>query len=366
MKHEPGGARSPYVLALPDGRLQCEVCPRECKLHDGQSGFCFVRKRSGASIELSTYGRTTGLCVDPIEKKPLNHFFPGTPVLSFGTVGCNLSCRYCQNWTITRSREIGDLSEKASPEQIAALARETGCRSVAFTYNDPVIFTEFAIDTAAACHELGIKTVAVTAGYLKAKARAGFFRHMDAANIDLKSFSEDFYWRLSGGHLRPVLDTLVYVKHETSVWLEITNLIIPGLNDSIAEIESLTRWVGEHLGPEVPLHFSAFHPDGRLLNVPPTPHATLAMAREIALKNGLQNVYLGNVADRKGASTFCTGCGEIVIGRAGYQITSWNLDEKGRCIFCTRQCPGYFDAEPGTWGSKRRPVRIRDAAPAFV
>ncbi|MCK6685753.1 MAG: AmmeMemoRadiSam system radical SAM enzyme, partial [Thermoanaerobaculia bacterium] len=228
----------PFVEPLADGRLQCNLCPRECKLHEGQSGFCFVRTRKGARIELSAYGRTTGLCVDPIEKKPLYHFLPGSAVLSFGTAGCNLGCRYCQNWTITRSREWSILSERASPRQVAEAAVRTGCKSVAFTYNDPAIFMEFAIDVAQACHERGIKTVAVTAGYMKPEARELFYRHIDAANVDLKAFSEDFYKNLTGGHLRPVLDTLLYLKNETRVWLEVTNLVIPGYNDSIEGLES--------------------------------------------------------------------------------------------------------------------------------
>jgi pyruvate formate lyase activating enzyme len=311
-----------------------------------------VRRRTGDRVELAAYGRTTGLCVDPIEKKPLYHFLPGSAVLSFGTAGCNLGCRYCQNWTITRSREWSTLSEEATPDQIAAAAVQTGCRSVAYTYNDPAIFMEFAIDVSEACHERGIRTVAVTAGYMKPEARKLFFRYIDGANVDLKGFSEEFYVKLTGGHLRPVLDTLLYLRNETSVWLEITNLVIPGHNDSPAEFDAMTRWVSEHLGPETPLHFTAFHPDGKMLDVPHTPLATLAAAREIATKNGLQNVYLGNVQDRRGASTICAGCGEIVIGRVGFSVTAWNLTETGR-----------FEREPGSWGSRRRPVRILEVAP---
>ena len=214
--------------ALKDGRVQCDVCPRACKLHEGQRGLCFVRARKKDQIVLTTYGRSSGYCVDPIEKKPLNHFLPGTPVLSFGTAGCNLACRFCQNWDISKSREIDTLADAASPEAIARAAGELGCRSVAFTYNDPVIFMEYAIDVAQACRESGVKSVAVTAGYMNEAPRVEFYRHMDAANVDLKGFDENFYRKLCAGELRPVLDTLLHLRHETDVWFEITNLIIPG------------------------------------------------------------------------------------------------------------------------------------------
>lgn len=281
---------------LEDGRLQCDVCPRECRLRDGQRGLCFVRKNEGRRIVLTTYGRSSGYCVDPIEKKPLNHFLPGTSVLSFGTAGCNLTCRFCQNWDISKSREMDRLMDRADPETIAEAADRLGCRSVAFTYNDPVIFHEYAVDVADACRERGVHPVAVTAGYQKPEARAEFYRSMDAANVDLKGFSESFYRDLCTGSLEPVLDTLRYLKHETGVWLEITNLLIPGANDSDAEIEAMTAWVVEALGPDVPMHFTAFHPDFRMRDRPPTPPATLARARQIALKNGVRHAYTGNVS----------------------------------------------------------------------
>ena len=267
-----------YWHTLEDGRAQCDVCPRYCKLHEGQRGLCFVRANREGEIVLTTYGRSSGFCVDPIEKKPLNHFMPGTPVLSFGTAGCNLACRFCQNWDISKSREVDTLADEASPEKIARVARELGCRSVAFTYNDPVIFLEYAIDVAKACRALGIKTVAVTAGYISEEPRLEFFDHMDAANVDLKAFTDRFYWKLCGGHLQPVLDTLVYLKHETPVWFELTTLLIPGENDSDAELEEMTQWVVEHLGPDVPMHFTAFHPDWKMLDTPPTPAETLSRA----------------------------------------------------------------------------------------
>jgi len=304
-----------YWHALEDGRVQCDLCPRLCKLHEGQRGFCFVRACRDGQVVLTTYGRSSGFCVDPVEKKPLYHFLPGTPVLSFGTAGCNLGCRFCQNWDISKSREIDTLADEASPEAIADAAVRSGCRGVAFTYNDPVIFHEYAIDVAAACRARGLKAIAVTAGEVCPEPRAEFYRHMDAANVDLKGFTQEFYHDVCAGHLQPVLDTLVYLKQQTSVWLEVTTLLIPGLNDSEAELEAMTSWFAENLGPDVPLHFTAFHPDFRMTDRPPTLPATLRRARQIARLNGLRQVYVGNVHDPEGDSTYCHGCGELLIGR---------------------------------------------------
>jgi len=338
--------------------VQCDVCPRACKLKDGQRGLCFVRACEDGAIVLTTYGRSSGFCIDPIEKKPLNHFLPGTPVLSFGTAGCNLACKFCQNWDISKSREVDTLADAASPAQLARTAVDLGCRSVAFTYNDPVIFMEYAIDVAQACRAWGIKSVAVTAGYICDEPRREFYSHMDAANVDLKAFSEHFYRHVTGSHLQPVLDTLVYLRHETDVWFEITTLLIPDENDSPSEIDSMTRWIAENLGTDVPLHFTAFHPDWKMLDKPHTPPATLTRSREIGLANGLKYVYTGNVHDQKGGSTYCSQCGEVLIGRDWYVLKGWNLTETGRCRRCNTQCPGVFEARPGTWGAKRRAVRM--------
>ena len=321
-----------------------------------------MRAREGDQIVLTSYGRSSGFCVDPIEKKPLNHFLPGTAVLSFGTAGCNLGCRFCQNWDISKSREIDTLADAASPEELARAARALGCRSVAFTYNDPVIFHEYAIDVAQACRQAGIKSVAVTAGYVCAEPRAEFYRYMDAANVDLKGFTEDFYRRITGGQLQAVLETLEYVRHETDVWLEITTLLIPDLNDSSEEIDRLSRWVRDRLGPDVPLHFTAFHPDWKLRDRGPTPPATLSRARGIALANGLQYVYTGNVHDPEGESTYCHGCGQRVVGRDWHVITDWDLTDEGRCRSCGTPCGGVFDGPPGDWGARRLPVRLADFA----
>ncbi len=347
-----------YWHRLEGGRVQCDLCPRFCKLHDGQRGMCFVRACEGGEVVLTTYGRSSGFCVDPVEKKPLNHFLPGTPILSFGTAGCNLACRFCQNWDISKSREIDTLADSASPEGIAAAAERLGCRSVAFTYNDPVIFHEYAIDVAQACHERGIRAVAVTAGYMCAEPRVEFYRHMDAANVDLKAFTDRFYHELCAARLEPVLETLRYIRHETDVWLEITNLVIPGENDTDEELEGLSRWVVEELGPDVPLHFTAFHPDWKMFDAPPTPPATLRRARQIARANGARYVYTGNVRDLEGGTTYCHGCGAPLIVRDGYTIDAWALTADGRCVACRAECAGVFDGPPGAWGTRRQPVTL--------
>ncbi len=361
--------RSPHTVAgrhwhrLDDGRIQCDVCPRYCKLHDGQRGPCFVRAAAGGQVVLTSYGHSSGFCVDPIEKKPLNHFLPGTPVLSFGTAGCNLTCKFCQNWDMSKSREMDTLADAASPETLARAAVDLGCRSIAYTYNDPVIFLEYAIDVAKACREQGIRSVAVSAGYVTPEAGREFFAHMDAANIDLKGFTEDFYRTLCSAHLQPVLDTLMYLRHETDVWIEITTLLIPGHNDSEAEIAAECRWMFENLGPDVPLHFSAFHPDWRMRDVMRTPHKILGRARRIALDAGLRYVYVGNVHDHAESSTYCHACGEMLIGRDWYVLDHWALTADGRCGNCGTAMAGVIEGPPGDWGAKRQPVRLANFEP---
>jgi pyruvate formate lyase activating enzyme len=350
-----------YWRRLEDGRIRCEVCPRFCTLREGQRGLCFVRARQADEIVLTTYGRSSGFCVDPIEKKPLNHFLPGTSVLSFGTEGCNLSCLYCQNWDISKSREVAKLADKAAPEVIAKAAKELQCRSVAFTYNDPTIFLEYAVDVAQACHEVGVAAVAVTAGYICDRPRAELYREIDAANVDLKAFDEKFYREITGSHLKPVLETLVYLKKHTSVWLEVTNLVIPGYNDSEQELDAMTRWVFENLGPDVPMHFSAFHPDWKMKSVLPTPPATLSRARSIARRNGVRYAYTGNIRHKEGEETSCHACGARLIGRDGYELVEWNL-HNGRCLQCGTPCAGVFENEPGRWGARRLPVWLSDFA----
>ena len=349
-----------YWHRLDDGRIQCDLCPRFCRLRDAQRGLCFVRAREGDEMVLTTYGRSSGFCVDPIEKKPLNHFLPGTPILSFGTAGCNLACKFCQNWDISKSRETDTLADAASPETIARAAQQLGCSSVAFTYNDPVIFLEYAVDVAQACHEVGLKAVAVTAGAICPDPRVEFYQHMDAANVDLKAFTERFYKQICAAELQPVLETLEYVKHETDVWFEITNLLIPDENDSDAEIDAMTQWVVEKLGPDVPMHFTAFHPDWKMLDKSRTPSSTLSRARRIAVDNGVRHAYTGNVHDEDGGSSYCHQCGHKLIGRDWYVLTEWNLTADGQCPDCGAPCSGVFAGAPGTWGSRRLPVRLKD------
>jgi pyruvate formate lyase activating enzyme len=344
--------------AIEDGRIQCDLCPRDCRLHEGQRGLCFVRQRRGDAMVLTTYGRSSGFCIDPIEKKPLNHFYPGSSVLSFGTAGCNLACKFCQNWDISKSREMDRLMDQASPESIARAALERGSASVAFTYNDPVIFAEYAMDTADACHAVGVKTVAVTAGYIHDAPRREFFDRMDAANVDLKGFTDEFYFKQTGARLAPVLDTLQYIANETDCWLELTTLLIPGHNDSESELRAMTRWVADHLGLDVPLHFTAFHPDYRMEEVAPTPASTLRLARRVAMDNGLRHVYTGNVHDREGGTTVCTGCGAPLIVRDWHAILDYALTDDGACRHCATPVAGRFGRYQPSFGRRRIPVRI--------
>jgi pyruvate formate lyase activating enzyme len=354
------GERHParYWHRLEDGRLQCDLCPRDCKLHEGQRGACFVRGMAGDEMVLTTYGRSSGFCIDPIEKKPLNHFYPGSSAFSFGTAGCNLACKFCQNWDISKSRDMDRLMDQAAPEAIARAAKAHGSRSVAFTYNDPAIFLEYALDTADACHALSIDTVAVTAGYMHDAPRREFYAKMDAANIDLKGFTEDFYVKLTGAHLQPVLDTLAYVHHDTGCWMEITTLLIPGHNDSDQEIRALSAWVARELGPDVPLHFTAFHPDWKMPDVPPTPAATLTQARRIALDAGLHYVYTGNVHDSEGGTTCCPCCHHALIERDWYVIRHYDVSPQGACPQCGTTIAGRFGEFSQPFGARRIPVSM--------
>lgn len=342
-----------------DDKVMCDLCPRACVLKEGDRGFCFVRRNENQKMVLTTYGKSTGFCVDPVEKKPLNHFLPGSSILSFGTAGCNLGCRFCQNWSISKAREIELLSEDASPEQVAKAALKLGCRSVAFTYNDPVIWAEYAIDTAKACHELGIKAVAVTAGYITDEARPEFYSVMDAANVDLKAFTEMFYQRLTLSHIEPVLNTLRWLKEESNVWFEITNLVIPEENDSADEIARMCDWIVKNVGPDVPVHFTAFHPDFKLQHRGPTPPATLHRAREQALAAGIRYVYTGNIVSKNSHSTYCHECGKLVIERDWYNIGKYKMKDN-RCAHCNTVIPGVFEEPENVWGRKRMAVRFLD------
>jgi len=355
---EKNTIKTKYWHKLDDGRIQCDLCPRFCKLHEQQRGLCFIRQNINQQIVLTSYGRSSGFCIDPIEKKPLNHFYPGSSVFSFGTAGCNLACKFCQNWDISKSREMDTLMDQASPEAIAKAAFNHGCKSVAYTYNDPVIFHEYAIDTAQACRELGLKSVAVSAGYVCEKPRAEFYQMMDAANIDLKAFNDNFYHKITGSHLQPVLETIKYIKQETNVWLELTTLLIPGENDSEQELQEMTQWVVENLGADVPMHFSAFHPDWKMRDRARTPSSTLLKARSIALKNGVHYAYIGNAHDKAADSTYCHHCGQLLIGRDWYQLSEWNLNADGTCVACSTPCAGLFDPKAGTWGAQRQVIKM--------
>ena len=341
-----------------DQRIQCDLCPRDCKLHEGQRGACFVRKMSGGKMDLTTYGRSSGFCIDPIEKKPLHNFYPGSSVFSFGTAGCNLACKFCQNWDISKSKDMDRLMDAASPDGIAGAAAAYGAQSVAFTYNDPVVFAEYAIDTALACRQRDIKAVAVTAGYIHPEPAKEFYAVMDAANVDLKGFTDEFYIKLCGGRLQPVLDLLSYIHHQTSCWLEITTLLIPGQNDSAQEVTALSEWVAGELGPDVPLHFTAFHPDWKLDHLPRTPLATLSQARRIAMDAGLRYVYTGNVHDTEGGTTFCPGCHAALIERDWYNIRHYDLPDDGRCPHCQTSIAGRFGKFGKPFGAQRIPVRL--------
>ena len=342
-------------------KVVCTLCPRRCHIPEGQRGFCFVRANVEGRLELTTYGRSSGFCIDPIEKKPLNHFLPGTAVLSLGTAGCNLGCKFCQNWDISKSRQMDRLAQEATPEAIVQAAQQTGCRSIAFTYNDPTIWAEYAIDIAKAARRQGVKTVAVTAGYISPEARREFYQWIDATNVDLKAFTETFYSKLTQTHLQPVLDTLKYIKRQTNVWLEITNLIIPGENDSPEETKLLCDWIVENLGDDVPVHFTAFHTDFKMMDHQPTPHETLNRARQQALESGIKYAYVGNVDDATRQSTYCPNCGIVLIERNWYQLGVYQIEE-GRCVGCGEMIPGVFEASPGQWGSKRVPIRVHKSS----
>ena len=347
-----------YWHKLDDGRVQCDLCPRYCRMREGQRGLCYVRGCENQQVVMYSYGRSSGFCIDPIEKKPLNHFYPGTSVLSLGTAGCNLACKFCQNWDISKSREMDTLANTAMPQQLAQAAQEYECQSVAFTYNDPVIFFEYAVDTALANRDRGIKSVAVSAGYITEAPREKFFSQMDAVNIDLKGFTESFYKKICGGQLQNVLETLLFIKHETDCWLEVTTLLIPGQNDSERELHALTDWYIENLGANTPLHFSAFFPQWKMTDINSTPAATLKMAREIAMAKGIDYVYTGNIVFPEGDSTYCPNCQRCVIERDRYQIGKWSLCSEGKCDYCGTKIAGVFADVPGDWGAKRQVVKI--------
>jgi pyruvate formate lyase activating enzyme len=340
-----------------DGRILCTLCPRACRMADGQAGFCFIRQNQGGRLVQLGYGRSSGFAIDPIEKKPLNHFYPGSSILSFGTAGCNLGCKFCQNWDISKARLDADGARPNDPEEVAAAAVAHGAPSIAYTYNDPVIWAEYVIDVARAARRRGIKNVLVTAGYVTEEARPELYADADAANVDLKGFTEDFYRKVCGSHLEPVLETLKWIRHHSDTWLEVTTLLIPGLNDGDDELKRLADWFFANLGPDVPLHFTAFHPDFKLTDRPPTPPATLRRARAIARAAGLRYVYVGNVHDGEGQTTTCVRCERPIIGRDWYAITRWEV-ERGACAHCGHPVPGRFGDAPVALRESFRRLRV--------
>jgi pyruvate formate lyase activating enzyme len=343
--------------AEPDGRILCTLCPRYCRMGEGQAGFCYIRKNVGGKLYSLGYGTSTGFAIDPVEKKPLNHFLPGSEILSFGTAGCNLGCRFCQNWSISKAKLDEAQSAKVTPEEVVRLAKRNRVPSIAFTYNDPVIWGEFVIDISRVARQEGIKSVMVTAGYITPEARPEVYRYIDAANVDLKAFSERFYHKVTFSHLDPVLDTLKWLKHETDIWFEITNLMIPGENDDPEETRQLCHWVVENLGDSVPLHFTAFHPDFKMTDKPRTPASTLKRARGIALAAGIKYCYVGNVLDDEGQTTYCPSCKKVLIRRSWHDIGEYNLH--GECCPCGTRIAGVFAAGSQLkprHGAPRRPL----------
>ncbi|GMR25695.1 MAG: AmmeMemoRadiSam system radical SAM enzyme [Ignavibacteria bacterium] len=322
-------------------KILCTLCPRYCKIGDGQPGFCYIRQNHNGKLYTLGYARPTGFAIDPIEKKPLNHFLPGTTVLSFGTAGCNLGCKFCQNWSMSKAKidELNSLN--VTPQEVVALAIKKGTPSIAYTYNDPTIFGEYVIDISMLAREAEIKSVMVTAGYIDKEARKDVYKYIDAANVDLKGFTEKFYWKTTSSHLEDVLETLVWLKNETDVWFEITTLLIPDENDSEQEIKSECDWILNNLGDTVPLHFTAFHPDFRMMDKENTPERTLTKAREIALSMGIKYCYVGNVHNFKGQTTFCPNCEETLIRRDWHTVISDSLIA-GRCNNCDYAIHGVF------------------------
>lgn len=325
-----------------NGKILCTLCPRYCTLGDGQTGFCFVRQNIEGKLYSIAYGRPTGFAIDPIEKKPLNHFLPGTDILSFGTAGCNLGCKFCQNWYSTKAKIDSIQSLNATPEDVIALAKKYSAPSIAYTYNDPTIFGEYVIDVSKLAREEDIKSVMVTAGYIDKNARKDIYKYVDAANVDLKAFTENFYFNLTSSHLSDVLDTLVWLKNETDVWIEITTLLIPDENDSPDEIKKMSEWIVSNLGEDVPLHFTAFHPDFKMQSKTRTPLSTLTRSRDIAIEEGVKYCYTGNVHDKIGHTTFCHICKEPIIVRDWHSVIS-NKIENGRCSKCKAKIPGIFE-----------------------
>ncbi len=322
-------------------KILCTLCPRYCKIGEGQPGFCFIRQNHGGKLYTIGYGKPTGFAIDPVEKKPLNHFYPGTSILSFGTAGCNLGCKFCQNWSISKAKLDNSNSLDSSPEDVINLAKQYNVPSIAYTYNDPTIFGEYVIDISKIAREEGINSVMVTAGYIDKNARKDVYQYIDAANVDLKGFTERFYHKLTFSSLSDVLDTLIWLKNETDIWFEITTLLIPGENDSSEEIQNECNWILQNLGDSVPLHFTAFHPDFKMRDKIRTPQSTLTTARNIAIKSGIKFCYIGNVHDLEGQTTYCPKCNTPLIKRDWHDVLMNKIND-GKCYKCQTIIPGTF------------------------
>ncbi len=318
--------------------VQCELCPKGCVVAPGQSGECRIRVNLEGRLRAVTYGYPCSVSIDPVEKKPLYHFLPGTTILSLATVGCNLHCKNCQNWEISQSNPEDIPAHHVPPEKVTLLARREACPSVAYTYTEPLAYYEYTLDSCAAARAAGIKNVLVTAGYINRKPMERLCRLVDAANIDLKAFSDKFYRDICGATLQPVLDTLVLAK-SMGVLVEVTNLVIPTLNDGDEHLKPLCRWIARNLGRETPLHFSRFSPRHRMKNLPPTPGATLDRAREIALAEGLHHVYIGNILRPDASNTRCRSCGKLLVERRGYTVLKNDVTD-GRCPGCKTEVYG--------------------------
>jgi pyruvate formate lyase activating enzyme len=326
---------------LEGGKVHCYLCPRDCKIGEGQTGFCFIRKNEGGKLVTLGYVRPAAVQVDPVEKKPLFHFYPGTRIFSMGTAGCNMGCFFCQNWDISKAKSDQVHSVDLTADDVCQNAMQYECPSLAFTYNEPSIWGEYVIDISKRAREVGLKTVMVTNGYINEQAFYDVYEHIDAANVDLKAFTENFYGKITLTHLKPVLDTLKRLKRDTNVWFEITNLMIPTLNDNPDEVKQLANWVLDNVGNSIPVHFTAFHPDFKLRNIHNTPPETLEMARDIALEQGLKFVYVGNVFSDS-ANTYCPSCNRLLIERNWHQIVKYRISADGSCA-CGTKVPGHFN-----------------------
>ncbi len=331
---------SPYFRALNTGAVQCELCPRQCRVSKGQRGFCRVRENRDGKYYSLVYGNPCAIHLDPIEKKPFFHVLPATTSFSLATAGCNFQCKFCQNWEISQSSPEDLYNYEVSPETVVKKAGEAGARSVAYTYVEPTVFYEYMVDIGLLAKKRGLLNVCHSNGFINPEPLRNLCKVMDAANVDLKGFRDDFYAEICGGQLQPVLESLKIYK-QSKVHLEITNLVIPTKNDDLAILNEMCSWIKEELGADTPIHFSRFYPLYKLKNLPPTPVSTLEKARMAALSAGLEYVYIGNVPGHEGENTFCPKCKKVVIKRSGYIVGEVNLKE-GKCKYCGKPIPGIW------------------------